>query len=103
MLLWLEKAVALVLPVLSFSLSWVYEEKGQNTKVGVTERKPSKSRNSFACFYRVLSQQTVTTEVIIFYCPAPLKSKTYQFNGHGRIDLNEKFVLFGSEQHFGRK
>ena len=37
--------------------------------MGATERKPQTSRNSFACFSAVLSQQALSTEVMMFLLP----------------------------------
>ena len=66
---WSKMTMALVFPVLLFSSSREQEKGRQNIKIWFIERKLLKSRNSFVCFPTVLSQQTLSTEVIMFLLP----------------------------------
>ena len=66
------------------------------------QKKLPKNRNSFASFSAVLSQQLLSTEVIMFLLPRAIKIKDLPIKGFRiRTDLDENFLLFDSEQHFG--
>ena len=91
----------LVFPVLLFLASWVHEKERKNNKVGVIERKPLKSTNSFAYLQVILRQQTLSTEVMfLLLCAAKIKDLPIQ-RTYSQTDLNKEFISFSSEQHFG--
>ena len=76
-----QKAVALVFFVLLFPSSSVHEKGRQNNKAEVPERKPTKKQK-------------------LLPCADEIKDLPFQ-KSYSWIDLDENFVLFDSELHFG--
>ena len=69
-------------------------------KWGLKRESHQKSRNLFACFPAVLSQQGLSTEVMFLLpCAAVIKYLPIQ-RTYSQTDLDKEFVLFGSK-HFG--
>ena len=97
----LEKAVALVFPVLLFFSSWVHDKENQNNNVGFTEGKSLKSKNYFSFFPVVLSQELRFTEVIMFLLSrkAEIKDLLIQ-RTFRRTDLVDECILFGFVRNF---
>ena len=97
--------MALVFPVLLFFSSWMHEKERQDIVVEwVRKRQSQQSKNIFACFSAVLSQQTLSTEVImmmmfVLLCVTEIKDLPIQ-RTYSQTDLNEKFVFFNCEQQF---
>ena len=77
---------------------WVHEKERQNNdKVRVTEWKPQKSRNSFACFPANWASRYSLLRWLIFLLP---HTKTCQFKWFIVWQILTKKCLFYSKQHF---
>ena len=91
--------MALVFPVLLFSSSWVHErERDRIINWEGSQRKSSKSKNYFAYF-------PASTHSLLKWCfllPHATEIKDLPIQRTcDRTNLDDKYVLFGSEQHFG--